>query len=115
MNEIAPTIGPDRTDVGGQAYYKWHVGSIPFIPNVRLAWEHEYLYSNLPITAAAPFLNGATATFHGPNEGHDSMIINANLAIQCTPRIWATIGYDGQVARDHYNSNAVTGTFSFSF
>ena len=43
------------------------------------------------------------------------MIINANLAIQCTPRIWATIGYDGQVARDYYNSNAVTGTFSFSF
>jgi len=38
-----------RTDVGGQAYYKWHVGSIPVIPNVRLAWEHEYLYSNLPI------------------------------------------------------------------
>jgi fibronectin-binding autotransporter adhesin len=104
-----------RTDVGGQAYYKWHVGSIPVIPNVRLAWEHEYFYSNLPITATAPLLNGATATFNGPNEGHDSLIINANLAIQCTPRIWATIGYDGQVARDHYNSNAVTGTFSFSF
>jgi len=104
-----------RTDVGGQAYYRWRVGSIPVIPNLRLAWEHEYFYSNLPITASAPALNGATATFNGPNEGHDSLIINANIAVQWTPRIWTTIGYDGQVARDHYNSNAVTGTFSFSF
>jgi outer membrane autotransporter protein len=104
-----------RTDVGGQAYYKFHLGNIPVIPNLRLAWEHEYFYSNLPITATAPELNGATATFYGPNEGHDSMIINANIAVQWTPRIWTTIGYDGQVARDNYNSNAVTGTFSFSF
>ena len=104
-----------RTDVGGQAYYRWHVGNIPVIPNVRLAWEHEYFYSALPITATAPTLDGATATFSGPNEGHDSLIINANIAVQWTPRIWTTIGYDGQVARDNYNSNAVTGTFSFSF
>jgi uncharacterized protein YhjY with autotransporter beta-barrel domain len=104
-----------RTDVGGQAYYRWHVGNIPVIPNVRLAWEHEYFYSALPITATAPALDGATATFSGPNEGHDSLIINANIAVQWTPRIWTTIGYDGQCARDHYNSNAVTGTFSFSF
>ena len=104
-----------RTDVGGQAYYKFHLGNIPVIPNLRLAWEHEYFYSNLPITATAPALDGATGTFYGPNEGHDSMIINANIAVQWTPRIWTTIGYDGQVARDHYNANAVSGTFSFSF
>jgi uncharacterized protein YhjY with autotransporter beta-barrel domain len=104
-----------RTDVGGQAYYKFHLGNIPVIPNLRLAWEHEYFYSNLPITATAPALDGATGTFYGPDEGHDSMIINANIAVQWTPRIWTTIGYDGQVARDHYNANAVSGTFSFSF
>jgi outer membrane autotransporter protein len=104
-----------RTDVGVQAYYRWHVGNIPVIPAVRLSWEHEYFYSNLPITATAPVLGGATGTVYGPNEGHDSMIINANIAVQWTPRIWTTIGYDGQVARDNYNSNAVSGTFSFSF
>jgi uncharacterized protein YhjY with autotransporter beta-barrel domain len=103
------------TDVGGRAYYKFHLGSIPVIPTVRLAWEHEYFYSNLPITASAPALDGATATFSGPAVGHDSLIINANISVQWTPRIWTTIGYDGQVARDNYNSNAVTGTFSFSF
>ena len=104
-----------RTDLGAQASYNWHVGNIPVIPELKLAWEHEYKYSNLPITASAPELSGATATFNGPNLGHDSLLINANIAVQWTPRIWTTIGYDGQVARDHYSSHAVTGTFSFSF
>jgi len=104
-----------RTDVGGRAYYRWHLGNALVIPSVNLAWEHEYLYSALPITASAPLLDGATTTFYGPNIGHDSLIINAGVSVQWTPRFWTTIGYNGQVARDHYNSNAVTGTFSFSF
>jgi outer membrane autotransporter protein len=33
------------TDVGGRAYYKFYISNIPVIPTVRLAWEHEYLYS----------------------------------------------------------------------
>jgi outer membrane autotransporter protein len=104
-----------RTDLGGQAYYIWNVGKIRVVPAVRLFWEHEYLYSNLPITVSAPALGGATATFNGPAVGHDSLIINANVAVQWTPRIWTTVGYDGQVARDRYSSHAVTGTISFSF
>jgi outer membrane autotransporter protein len=104
-----------RTDVGGQASYTWHLGNMPVIPGVKLGWEHEYRYSTLPITASAPALGGATATFDGPALGHDSLLINANIAVQWTPRIWTTLGYDGQVVRDHYSSHAVTGTFSYSF
>jgi uncharacterized protein YhjY with autotransporter beta-barrel domain len=103
------------TGVGGRAYYKFHVGSIPVIPTVRLAWEHEYFVSSLPLTISAPVLNNATTVVNGPHEGHDSLIINAGISVQWTPRIWTTIGYDGQFARSNYSSNAVTGTFSFSF
>ena len=99
----------------GQVSYTWHVENISVVPGLRLAWEHEFKYLNLPLTASAPALGGATADFSGPNLGHDSLLINANVGIQITPRIWATIGYNGQVARDHYDSHAVTGTFSFSF
>jgi hypothetical protein len=38
----------------------------------------------------------------GPDLGHDSLIIEANAGIKITPQIAATIGYDGQVARDNY-------------
>jgi autotransporter-associated beta strand protein len=103
------------TDVGGRAYYTWHGGNTTVIPQVKLAWEHEFLYSNLPLTISAPSLDNATTTVFGPNVGHDSMIIDANLSIHPTSRIWLTIGYNGQVLRDHYLSNSVIGTLSFSF
>jgi outer membrane autotransporter protein len=104
-----------RTDVGGRAYYNWHLGKMLIIPSLTIAWEHEYFYSNLPITASAPELGGATATFNGPNEGHDSLLINAGAGVQWTPRISTYIGYQGQLGRDNYNANGVTGTISFSF
>jgi uncharacterized protein YhjY with autotransporter beta-barrel domain len=103
------------TDVGGRAYYTWHGGNTTIIPQINLAWEHEYLYSNLPLTISAPGLDNATTTVSGPNVGHDSMLINASLSIRPTSLIWLTISYDGQVLRDHYLSNSVIGTLSFSF
>jgi outer membrane autotransporter protein len=103
------------TDVGGRLYYKVHLGQMAVIPQLKLAWEHEYLYSSLPLSVTAPALDGATATFHGPSIGHDSLVINAGAELQINPRIAITVSYDGQLARDHYYSNAVTGTFSFSF
>jgi len=103
------------TDVGGRLYYKAQLGQMAVIPQLKLAWEHEYLYSSLPLSVTAPALGGATATFHGPSIGHDSLVINAGAELQLNPRMAITISYDGQLARDHYYSNAVTGTFSFSF
>jgi outer membrane autotransporter protein len=103
------------TDLGAQASYNWQVGKIAVIPGLRLAWQHEFKYSTLPITASAPTFGEKTATFNGPNLGHDSLLINANVGVQWTPRISTTIGYDGQIARDHYSSHTVSGTFSFRF
>jgi uncharacterized protein YhjY with autotransporter beta-barrel domain len=103
------------TDVGGRFYYTWHGSRTTIIPQVQLAWEHEFLYSNIPLTISAPELGGATTTVYGPNVGHDSMLIDATVSIRPTDRIWLTLGYNGQVLRDHYLSNSVVGTLSFSF
>jgi T5SS/PEP-CTERM-associated repeat protein/autotransporter-associated beta strand protein len=103
------------TDVGGRAYYTWQGAKTTIIPKVELYWEHEYLYSNLPLTISAPDLDNATTTVSGPNVGHDSMIIGASLSIRPTSWIWLTIGYNGQALRDHYLSNSVVGTLSFGF
>jgi hypothetical protein len=69
----------------------------------------------LPITASAPALAGATATFNGPNEGHDSLVINAGIGAQWTPRISTFVGYQGQLGRSNYEANGVTGSISFAF
>jgi outer membrane autotransporter protein len=104
-----------RTDLGLRASYTWHIGSVLMIPSVTAAWEHEYKYSALPITVSAPLFGGATETFFGPSEGHDSAIINAGVGVQWTPRLSTYVGYQGQLGRDRYDSNAVTGGVSFSF
>jgi outer membrane autotransporter protein len=103
-----------RTDLGARATYTWHLGKVLIIPTLTVAWEHEYLYSVLPITGGSAQFPGS-ATFSGPSEGHDSAIINVGGAFQLTPRFSTYLGYQGQLGRDHYNSNAVTGGFSFSF
>jgi outer membrane autotransporter protein len=104
-----------RTDLGLQAYYTWHVGNIAVIPSLWAAWDHEYKYSRLPITFSSVDFPGASATTFGPQEGHDSAIINAGANVQWTPRISTYIGYQGQLGRDNYDANGVTGTISFSF
>jgi outer membrane autotransporter protein len=103
------------TDLGAQATYNWQVGKSVVVPLLRLAWQHESKQSRLPLTVSAPALNGATATVNGANLGHESLLIKAGVLYQWSPRVSITIDYDGQVARDHYDSHAVTGTFSFSF
>ena len=104
-----------RTDLGVQASYAWHVGNVIVIPSLWAAWEHEYKYSRLPITFSSPVFGGVSATAFGPQEGHDSAIINAGVGTQWTPRISTYVGYQGQLGRDNYDANGVTGTISFSF
>ncbi len=104
-----------RTDLGLQASYTCHVGNVLVIPSVTAAWEHEFKYSALPITVSAPALGGATTTFFGPNQGHDSAIINAGVGVQLNQRISVYVGYQGQVGRKNYDANGVTGTIGFSF
>jgi outer membrane autotransporter protein len=104
-----------RSDVGFRTFYQWQIGKILIEPSLKAAWEHEYKYSALPITAGFAGIPGPSATFFGPNEGHDSAVVSAGVSARLTPAILAYVNYDGQVGREHYDSNAVTGGVRISF
>ena len=104
-----------RSDVGFRISYQWQIGKIVLEPSLKAAWEHEYEYSALPITAGFAGIPGPSATFFGPNEGHDSAVVSAGVSAQLTPAISTYINYDGQLGRGNYDSNAVTGGFRISF
>jgi outer membrane autotransporter protein len=104
-----------RTDVGFRASYQWQIGKIVVEPAFRAAWEHEFKYSALPITAGFAAAPGPSATFFGPSEGHDSAVVSAGITAQWTPTIATYVNYDGQVGRDRYDSNAVTGGVRITF
>ena len=103
-----------RSDVGMRTSYTWQIGNILVIPTLLAAWEHEYFYSALPITVSTPLFPGDIKLF-GPDERRNSATINAGAAIQWTPQISTYIGYQGQLGRSNYTSNATTGGFSFAF
>ena len=103
-----------RSDVGLRAFYQWQIGKVMVEPSLKIAWEHEYKYSALPITAGFAG-SGPSATFFGPKEGHDSAVISAGVSVRFTPALSAYISYDGELGRSHYNSNAVTGGMSVNF
>jgi len=104
-----------RTDFGLRAFYVWQIGKIMVEPSLRSAWEHEFKYSALPITAGFDGIAGPSATFFGPSEGHDSAIVSAGVSVRWTPTIATYVNYDGQLGRDRYDSNAVTGGVRISF
>ena len=104
-----------RSDVGFRLFYQWQVGKIIIEPSLKAAWEHEYLYSALPVTAGFANIPGPTATFTGPAEGHDSAIVSAGVSVLWTPTLTTYLNYDGQLGRGNYSSNAVTGGVRISF
>jgi subtilase-type serine protease len=104
-----------RSDVGFRIFYQWQIGKIVLEPSLRAAWEHEYKYSALPISAGFAEITGPSATFLGPSEGHDSAVVSAGVSAQWTPSISTYVNYDGQLGRDNYDSNAVTGGVRIAF
>jgi outer membrane autotransporter protein len=104
-----------RSDVGFRAFYQWQIGKIVVEPTLKAAWEHEYKYSALPITAGFAGIPGPSATFFGPSEGHDSAVVSAGVSVQLTHAISTYVNYDGQLGRGNYDANAVTGGVRISF
>jgi outer membrane autotransporter protein len=104
-----------RTDLGFRAWYDINVGQIGVRPFVRAAWEHEYEYSALPISASLVDIPGPSTTIFGPGLGHDSAVVNAGVSVQWTRSFSTYVSYDGQLGRDRYNSNGVSGGLRFAF
>ena len=89
-----------RSDVGFRVYYQWQIGKVLVEPSLKAAWEHEYKYSALPITAGFAGIPGPSATFFGPSEGHDSAVMSAGVSAQLTPAVSMYVNYDGQLGRE---------------
>jgi outer membrane autotransporter protein len=96
-----------RTNVGLSASYAWKAGKVQLRPSLRASWQHEYLYSALPIDAQFGSGAGSVFTVQGPAEGHDSALIDAGVDVQWTPTIGTYFGYNGNVGRSNYDSNSV--------
>jgi outer membrane autotransporter protein len=104
-----------RTALGIKISYDWKIGGVLIRPELRASWQHEYGDSTYSIVAG--FANGAGNNFtvSGPRIGRDSLLIGAGAAIIWNDRISTYVYYDGELARDNYDSQGVTGGFRITF
>ena len=104
-----------RTAFGMRALYDWKIGPIRFVPELRLAWQHEFGETDYALVSS--FANGAGNSFtvHGPAIGRDSMLLGAGFAIHWTDRVSTYAYYDGELFRTNYLSNNVSAGFRVAF
>lgn len=115
LNVVSQSQGSLRSKAGFRVAYDWKVRGVTVTPGVSAGWQHEYLNSAFALDSQ--FANGAGNIFtvRGPAFGRDSVVVNAGVSVQWTPRIGTYLYYDGELGRKNYQLNAVTGGMKLSF
>jgi outer membrane autotransporter protein len=104
-----------RTAFGMRASYDWKIGPVRLVPELRLAWQHEYGEPEYALISSFASGAGNSFTVHGPNIGRDSMLLGAGFAIQWSDRFSTYAYYDGELFRTNYLSNNVSAGFRVTF
>jgi outer membrane autotransporter protein len=104
-----------RTAFGMKASYDWKIGPIHLIPEVRLAWQHEFGDTDYSLVSSFASGAGNSFTVNGPEIGRDSLLLSAGFAIRWNDRISTHAYYDGELFRTNYLSNNVSAGFRVTF
>ncbi|MGB8355824.1 MAG: autotransporter domain-containing protein [Chthoniobacteraceae bacterium] len=104
-----------RSKVGFKVSSLWHVGGIVVTPVASAAWQHEYLDSTYALDSSFASGAGNVFTVAGPTLGRDSVVVNAGVNVQWTPRLGTYLYYDGELGRKNYELNSVSGGVKVNF
>jgi len=99
----AQTQNEMYTQLGAHiSYYKLTDKAWEIIPNLSLAWRHDYQKGGTAIEAA--FANGAGGPFtvYGPTLGTDSAVVGAGVSIQWTDNVSTYMNYTTDLGRTGY-------------
>ncbi len=104
-----------RSELGVNLAYTVAFNSVTVTPQLRLAWQHEYLDSTQ--TMDSRFANGSGPLFsvNGPHMKRDRAMIGAGVNVQITPTLSVYGYYDGQLGSSDYRSNNFTAGLRLDF
>lgn len=104
-----------RTELGGKIAYNADFNGMRVTPQVRLAWQHEFMDSKQAMESS--FVGGTGSTFivHGPDMDRDRAVLSAGVTVQVTPTVSVYGFYDGHVGSTDYKSNQVTAGVKIDF
>jgi outer membrane autotransporter protein len=104
-----------RSALGFKASYEFRAGTVVVRPEARVAWQHEF--GDTAYGVQSSFANGGNTGFtvHGAEIGRDSMLLGAGLAVLWNERTSTYVYYDGELFRDNFDSNNVSGGVRVEF
>jgi autotransporter-associated beta strand protein len=103
-----------KSAAGLKASYAKKIGGVILTPEVRAQWQHEFLTSASSLDAK--FFNSDTSfTVHGPQIGHDALLVDLGASAQLTPSVTLFAFYTGELGRENYSAHSVNGGLRLSF
>ncbi|MES2982218.1 MAG: autotransporter domain-containing protein [Verrucomicrobiota bacterium] len=104
-----------RSQLGAKIAYTAEFCSMRIIPQVRLAWQHEFMDGTQSIDSSFVGGSGASFSTSGPSMDEDRFVVGAGLTVEVTPNFSIYGSYDGNIGSSDYNSNQVTAGIKFDF
>ena len=105
-----------RSELGVKISYSATLNNgMVLTPQVRLAWQHEFLDSTQSINSGFVSVPGTTFTSFGPDIDRDRALLSAGLNLQVTPTVNVYAYYDGQLGSSNSNFNSVTAGVRWIF
>ena len=104
-----------RSELGGKIAYAAVFNGITITPQVRIAWQHEFLDSTQSIDSR--FAGGSSPTFtvDGPHMDRDRAVLSAGISAQITPSVVIYGFYDGHIDGSEYSSNQFSAGVQINF
>jgi outer membrane autotransporter protein len=101
--------------LGARVAWEIPTGKIFLRPELRLAWQHEFLDTSAAIDSR--FASGAGSVFrvNGSEVGRDSLSVGAGFSIQCSKDVLIYAYYNGEYLQNNFQAHTVNGGFAISF
>jgi outer membrane autotransporter protein len=115
LNVHSQNAESERTAFGMKASYDLKVGHVVIVPQISLAWQHEYGDQAYSIVSSFASGAGNSFTVNSPRIGRDSLLIGAGAAVLLSERISIYAYYDGELFRTNYQSNNVSAGVRVTF
>jgi outer membrane autotransporter protein len=111
---LSPLSYPDqhqeslRTELGATMAYNAVVNGMKVTPQVRIAWQHEFLDSTQSMESSFAGAGGPTFMVDGPHMDRDRAVVSAGVSVQVTPTVCVYGFYDGKIGSSDLTSNQVS-------
>ncbi|WP_166443092.1 autotransporter outer membrane beta-barrel domain-containing protein [Phragmitibacter flavus] len=104
-----------RSSVGAEVAYVIKAGRRLVVPQVYVAWQHEF--GDRSQATDFRFASGAgnVVTVEGPEVGRDALLLGASVSVLWSDRFSTFVGYNTQLLRDNYESHNLTAGLAWSF